>query len=159
MTATPATLEATGMNATHAMLTYRSSQLGDVTYTASDVVHFAQGVPGFESLHDFLIVTRDECAPFVFLTSLENVDVALPLLPWALAAGERAIALPTESLHTADDAPDAMLACYAVVWIGPEGRRVVANLRAPIVVNLDRRTGRQVILADESLPLTATVRG
>ena len=150
---TPSTSETTQMNET---LTFRSPELGDVPYRATDVVRFPQGLPGFERLRDFLIVTREECAPFVFLASLEEPTVALPLLPWTVAAGAHAAALPRGGRETASAGP--VIACYAVVSIGAQGREVIANLRAPVLVDLDDRTGRQVILADESLPLTAPVK-
>jgi flagellar assembly factor FliW len=138
-----------------APLICHSPKLGSVPYSAVDVIRFPHGLPGFEHLREFLLVTRDECAPFVFLASLEDLQVTLPLLPWALAGGQHILA--AEDFRTPDDETDAMVVPYAVVSIGPQGREVAANLRAPVVVNLDARLGRQVILADESLPLTATV--
>ena len=151
---TPGTTETTSMKDTP--LTFRSPELGDVPYRAADVVRFPQGLPGFERLREFLIVTREECAPFVFLASLEEPTVALPLLPWTVAAGPHAAALPASGRAPAGPGP--AIACYAVVSISAQGREVVANLRAPVLVDLDDRTGRQVILADESLPLTAPVK-
>jgi flagellar assembly factor FliW len=141
---------------TESLLTYASPKLGDVPYGRGDVLHFAAGLPGFEGLREFLLVTREECAPFVFLASLENAEVALPLLPWALAAGPHA-ALLVPAMPPNDDG--AAVVCYAVVSIGPQGREVIANLRAPVIVNLDDRTGRQLILPDECVPLTARVGG
>lgn len=157
-TPTPAEVtEISAMNPPTVMLTFRSPKLGEVPYTASDVVRFAQGLPGFEGLHDFLVVTREECAPFVFLASLDDPEVTLPLLPWGVAAGAHA---PVETGEAASAGPDPVpaIACYAVVAIAPQGREVVANLRAPVLVDLDNRSGRQVILADESLPLMAPVK-
>jgi flagellar assembly factor FliW len=151
---TPSTTETTQMKET---LTFRSPELGDVPYRATDVVRFPQGLPGFERLRDFLIVTREECAPFVFLASLEEPTVALPLLPWTVAAGAHAAALPGGGGRESAG-PGPAIACYAVVSIGAQGREVIANLRAPVLVDLDDRTGRQVILADETLPLTAPVK-
>lgn len=136
-------------------LVCHSPKLGCVPYSAADVIRFPHGLPGFEHLHDFLLVTRDECVPFVFLASLEDLQVTLPLLPWTLAGGQHVLGV--EPFRTADDGTDAMVAAYAVVSIGPQGREVAANLRAPVVVNLDAQLGRQVILTDESLPLTASV--
>jgi flagellar assembly factor FliW len=42
-----------------------------------------------------------------------------------------------------------------VVAIGPEAREILANLRAPVVVDLDSRHGAQVVLADDRLPVAA----
>lgn len=143
-------------------MSYDSPKLGPVVYGPDDVIRFADGIPGFEHLRDFLVVTRDECAPFVFLASLEEPEVAIPLLPLALAAGpsagEIAAQVAGHALATAGvptGAGGADVVCYAVVAIGLDAREVVVNLRAPVLVNLDARHGCQVILADENLPVAA----
>ncbi len=127
-------------------LTYRSPKLGDVRYSPGDVVQFPDGLPGFEQLRDFLIVSREECAPFVFLASLDEPGVALPLVPWRLVGVEHVAGIDA-----------AGVVAWAVVSIGHDTRDSVANLRAPVVIDLDARLGRQVILADERLPLAAPV--
>lgn len=124
--------------------TLRSPKLGDVPYQPDDVLRFPDGLPGFERLREFLLVTREECAPFVFLASLEEPAVALPMLPWSL--------LSAEPVGDGD-----AVAAWAVVSIGHGAQHVIANLRAPIVIDLDARAGRQVILADEDLPVAAPV--
>jgi len=57
-------------------LVYQSSKLGDVTYTPEDVIRFPHGIPGFEKFREFLLVTREECDPFIFLAALEHPDVS-----------------------------------------------------------------------------------
>jgi flagellar assembly factor FliW len=133
-------------------LVCQSAKLGPVPYRPTDVVRFAEGLPGFERLRDFLIVTRDECAPFVFLTAVADPDVTLPLLPLGLVAPpavDAAAAAAGRALWSSGEP----LAAYAVVSIARDAAEVLANLRAPVLVDLDARRGAQVILADESLPV------
>jgi flagellar assembly factor FliW len=129
-----------------------SAKLGPVAYQPEDVIRFPRGLPGFEELREFLLVSRRECAPFVFLAALEDAEVALPLLPLALLA-PGAVAAAEQAAGALGDGLDGRRACYAVVSIGPEARTVLANLRAPVVLALDARRGAQVILGDESLPV------
>ncbi len=138
---------------TEATLIHRSSKLGEVPYGPGDVIRFPQGLPGFERLREFLLVTREECQPFVLLASLEDPEVTLPLVP--LVPGTLGLAAPAEALGCLGRAGDDALGYYAVVSIGLEAREIIANLRAPVVVNLDTRLGCQVILPDETLPLAA----
>ena len=140
-------------------LIHRSSKLGDVPYSTADVIHFPQGIPGFEHLHDFLLVTREECAPFIFLAAIESPDVALPLLPFALATDIAVPGLPADAVRLLGETHGATIGWYSVVAIGVDAQEVVANLRAPIVVNLDTHRGSQVILPDETLPLCAPLGG
>lgn len=141
------------MTATLTMRTLTSPKLGDVSYGPDDVIRFPQGIPGFETLREFLLVTRGECEPFVFLTSIERPEVTLPLLPLGLAAEATKVgAAGVASLKVGEA---SQVARYAVVSIGVETHEIITNLRAPVVVNLDTRLGRQVILPDEALPVAA----
>ena len=145
---------------TATLLTYRSEKLGDVPYSLDDIVRFPDGVPGFEHLQEFLVVTREECAPFVFLAALADPQVALPLLPLAYAAGAEGGVPVDVSVALQNEARSGgTLACYTVVSIGPDAREVIVNLRAPVVIDLDARRGSQVIVPDESVPLSATLKG
>jgi flagellar assembly factor FliW len=145
------------MNA-HALV-LDSPKLGEVPYDPADVIRFAEGLPGFEHLRDFLVVTRQECAPFVFLASIEAPAVALPLLPLGLVGDSTAVGAVTDAAAFLRRDADSMLAAYAVVSIGREARSMIANLRAPVVIDLDARRGAQVILGDESLPVAASIGG
>ena len=136
-------------------LVYHSPKLGDVTYAPDDVIRFPQGIPGFEQLRQFLLVTREECEPFIFLAALERPDVALPLMPVApstLGAGPSAAAL-----RPLDGGANDTVGYYAVASIALNASEIIVNLRAPIVINLDTRLGCQVILPDETLPIAAPI--
>lgn len=137
-----------------AQLVLRSRKLGDVPYGADDVVRFPQGVPAFEHLRDFLLVTREECQPFLLLASLEDIDMTLPLIP--LTPGSLGLeATPAAVQAIIGEGGEDAIGYYAVVSIGVDAKEIIANLRAPVVVNLDTRLACQVILPDESLPLSA----
>jgi len=144
---------------TATLLTYRSEKLGDVPYSLDDIVRFPDGVPGFEHLQEFLVVTREECAPFVFLAALADPEVALPLLPLAYAAGaEGGVPVDVHAALQSEARAGGTLACYTVVSIGPDAREVIVNLRAPVVIDLDARRGSQVIVPDETLPVSAPLK-
>lgn len=134
-------------------LIYRSPKLGDVPYSPEDVIRFPHGIPGFERLREFLLVTREECEPFVILASLEDPEMTLPLMPLPPAALKTPP--PADALAALGEAGENAIGFYAVVTIGMHAKQILANLRAPIVVNVDSRLGSQIILADESLPLAA----
>ena len=134
-------------------LMYRSPRLGDFSYGTEDVIRFPQGIPGFEQLQQFLLLARDEYAPFIFLAALERPEVALPLVPVPPATLDvRPSRAAQASLGQPDEAP---ITYYAVASIGPNAAEIGVNLRAPIVINRDTRLGCQIILPDETLPIAA----
>src|SRR5262245_44416997 len=141
------------MTTTLTMRTLTSPKLGDVTYGPDDIIRFPQGIPGFEKLREFLLVTRGECEPFVCLTAIGRPEVTRRLRPLGLAAEATKVGAAVVASLKAGDA--SQMAYYAVVSIGVEAREIITNLRAPVVINLDTRLGRQLILPDEALPVAA----
>jgi len=136
-------------------LVYQSSKLGDVTYTPEDVIRFPHGIPGFEKFREFLLVTREECDPFIFLAALEHPDVTLPLMP--LAPSTLSVRLSAAMLAPLAMSGDDTIGYYAVATIGLNATEIIVNLRAPMVINLDTRLGCQIILPDERLPLASPI--
>ncbi len=121
-------------------------RLGTCTYADDEVLTFPWGLPGFATLRRFLVLSVAGHDGYVWLQSLDDVKVALPLCdPWSLFDDFDA-PLPQyakESLGLA--APDDFcILCVCV--IGDRATEMTVNLLAPIVVNLKTRIGRQVTL-------------
>jgi len=121
-------------------------RFGKITYTAEDVTAFPWGLPGFPSLHRWLILSLDSQPAYVWLQSLDDVNVALPAAePWKLFEDydPKIPAYAYTGLEIADAADFTML---CVVVVGAGAREMTINLMAPILVNLRTRTARQIVL-------------
>lgn len=116
-------------------------------------VRFPSGLPGFPGLERFVLTERPTSAPFVFLAAPGRRPVTLPLLPLEALADLAPDAARTAGLLGLGPAQRA----YAVAAIGPGGRPVTVNLRAPVVIDVRARVGWQRLLDDERLPLAARV--
>jgi flagellar assembly factor FliW len=128
------------------------TRFGRFPVDEKSVVHFAEGLPGFEQNRRFVVLSSDELAPMHLLQAIDGppasflaVDprVVLPAYRTVLAMGDR-IKLAVE-----DDTP---LLWLALVMVDPvKGPSV--NLRAPIVINPARMTGCQVMPHNSLYPL------
>jgi flagellar assembly factor FliW len=122
---------------------------GECTFAESEVLTFPWGLPGFAELRRFLVLAIPEQAGYVWLQSLDEVNVALPLCdPWSLFDDYEA-PLPyyaKQSLNLAN-ADDFCLLCVCVV--GKGAAEMTINLLAPVVINLKTRVGRQVALENQ----------
>ena len=131
----------------------------------SGVIHFPEGIPGFESLRDFVLLQDEELLPIVFLSSLSEPKVCFPVLPmqniereYRLDLGEddrRVLRLAEEP--AAESAPEEQLLCLAILNLGDGSRPPSANLFAPIVINLANWTAKQVIQFESSYPAALEV--
>ncbi len=122
------------------------TRFGTFPVAAADVVHFAHGLPGFESCRQFVLISAPELLPF---TCLHGIDAPGPsflaLDPRQIAAGYTS-PLGAAERSRLEAAADEPLLWLAIVHV--DDLAITANLRAPIVINPRRMVGLQVMGAD-----------
>ena len=129
------------------LVTVRSILLGPLEIRADTVFTFPAGLPGFSTLRQFALVDtqRDD---LVWLQSVDDPEVTFLLAdPFAVVPGF-AVDIPAADLAALGVTPtDASLLVLAVVQL-EGGQPSSANLQSPIVLDRERRVGRQVVLPD-----------
>ncbi len=121
-------------------------RFGACTFSASDVIEFPWGIPGFPNLRRWLALTLESHASFVWLQSIDDPKVALPTTDPYYIFEDYNPKLPpyvVAALEIADPSDFTML-CVVVVTENAE--EMTINLLAPIVVNLRSRKARQIML-------------
>jgi flagellar assembly factor FliW len=118
-------------------------------YDPASAIHFAEGIPGFESEQRFLVIQRPDQHPLVFLQSLETVSLCFPALPvHAIEPGYQPM-MASRDLEllgfTAQPVigKDAIFLALIAVHDNP-----TANLLAPVVVNLATCAAAQCVDAE-----------
>jgi flagellar assembly factor FliW len=133
--------------ATAELMTLDSVLLGPLEIRPETVINFPAGLPGFAGLRNFALVEtqRDE---LVWLQSVDDAELTFLLAdPFAVVPGF-AVDIPVADLAFLDAASrePALLVLTVVQLDG--GQPVSANLQSPIVIDRERRVGRQVVLPD-----------
>jgi flagellar assembly factor FliW len=129
--------------------TIRLARFGDCTYGESEVIAFPWGLPGFAALRRFLVLSVDGERSYIWLQSLDDPRVAIPICdPWTLFDDYEAplpsYAKQSLQIETAD--------CFCVMCVlvaHDGGTDTTVNLLAPIVINLETRVGRQITLENQ----------
>ncbi len=115
-------------------------------------ITFPDGIPGFEACRRFVLLEAEAAAPLQRLESVEGPPAAfVGIDPRVVVPGYRCRLSPADlrSLQARDDTP---LVWLALVTVEADGT-IAVNLRAPIVVNPERMTGRQVLPNDGLYPV------
>lgn len=131
------------------MQSFKTARFGDLRYGEDDILRFPRGVPGFED-HTRWVLAGEDDHPIKWLQSLDDGDVALPVITPRLFFADYHVNLPKGELDVLELDGEADMALLVVVAV-PDGDplRATINLRAPIVVNGRKRLARQVISLDE----------
>ena len=112
--------------------------------TVSEAVTFPDGIPGFESCRQWVVMAAEDATPLRRLHAIDGPEASfLAIDPRAVLDGYRCdlSAADRRRVGATDDEP---LVWLALVMMEPGGALTV-NLRAPIVINPRTVMGQQVL--------------
>ena len=127
-----------------------TSRFGRIDVAAGDVIRFPSGLPGLEDCREWALLADATNDALGWLQSTSRGDVALAVVSPRRFVPDYQVRIPRSEL-TPLDISDIRQAQIVVV-VGTTGTALTLNLKAPIVINLEGRTGRQVVASGE-LPL------
>jgi flagellar assembly factor FliW len=131
-----------------------TKHFGTIEIEVDDILLFPHGVIAFEDCRHWVLLADAENPALAWLQSVSREEVALPVVsPRRFAPGY--------SVHVARGQL-ALLEfsqfdqAYVLSVVSQSDGDLTLNLKAPLIINLDRRLGRQVITSDEQ-PVVLTL--
>jgi flagellar assembly factor FliW len=131
-----------------------TAHFGQVEIEVDDILLFPHGMIAFEDCRHWVLLSDSETPALAWLQSIARPEVALPVVsPRRFAPGyavhvSRGQLLPLEFSHF-DHA-------YVLAVVSKSDGDLTLNLKAPLIINLDRRLGRQIITSDDQ-PVALTL--
>ncbi len=123
-----------------------TSHFGPIEVEPSEILRFPNGLIGFASEREFVLIRHGESRAIAWLQSLTTPYLALPVVSAHMLASrypDVPIGPVAEAAGMGSD-PDEL--AVLVVLSAPSGRPATVNLMAPIIVNATTRLGGQVLL-------------
>jgi flagellar assembly factor FliW len=134
-----------------------TTHFGPVEIEMDDVLVFPRGLVAFEECRHWILLCDEENPALAWLQSLSRTEVALPVVSPRRFVPEYSVHVGRGQLFPLEFSQFDQ--AYVLAVVSSSDGDLTLNLKAPLIVNLDRRLGRQVITTDEqpvALPL-ATV--
>ena len=124
-----------------------TSRFGEIEVDEKKIVHFKNGIPAFESEHEFIILPYEENSPYYFMQSVNSPDLAFLLTIPFLFFPDYTFEIDDETIAELDIKNYDNVFYYSMITI-PNGsiRYMTANLLAPVVLNSDNMQAKQVVL-------------
>lgn len=113
-------------------------QFGEIEFTDENILTFEEGLYGFEELNRFLLLKEEEDI-FYWLNSVDQPEIAFPLF---------GIRMIDEDYPQRENCE-----AFGIVKLNKNPLQSTINLRAPVYINQDKKSGYQTILSDESYPV------
>lgn len=126
----------------------QSVRFGEMNVSEQNVFTFSQGLPGFESNKQFVVLQAPDDLPFYFMQSIDDAELAFVITDPFLFYKEYTFDLPEAVQQELDVQRSDQVQVWSIVSIDTTGGLECActNLMAPIVVNKDNNQCRQIIL-------------
>lgn len=136
----------------------RTTHFGSVQITAADLFHFPEGLVGLEECQQWILLA-DQGNPVVgWLQSVSHEDVAVAVISPKRFLPDYRFHLPHEQLEVIQ--PEQEEQIFVLNVVAKNNGVLTTNLKAPIIINLDRRIGYQVVVSDDhSLKHVLTPQG
>ena len=131
--------------------TLRFGTPAQVGVSASSLYTFLEALPGLPDSRRFALISDDAFAPLRWLQSLDEVEICLPLLDLDLLSIPGYAAAVAQTVGLEEVAPAGRI-LLVTRYDGPT-ERFVTNLLAPILLDAQSGTGRQIILEGHSYAL------
>jgi flagellar assembly factor FliW len=114
-------------------LTIESSRFGQIEIDPDSVLEFPDGLIGLGG-HRYTLIANKPGSPFLWLQSLDEPGVALPVTNPHNFFADFAVELSDEDAARLDLSADTATDVYVTVTAAPAVEDFTANLRAPILI-------------------------
>ena len=120
-----------------------TTRFGTLKIEADDLIHFPKGVLGLEDCRHWVLLADSQNDSLGWLQSVSHEEIAL-----AVVSPRRFVPGYQLRVYKNELAPlelKQVTQAQVLVVVGKNDRAITLNLKAPLVVNLERRLGRQVV--------------
>ncbi len=131
----------------------KTSRFGLVELKSEDVLTFTEGLLGFQDLRQFVLLDDPHDDIFAWLQSCELPSVAFPVLEPELFGHKYNISLNRTDLESLKLQATQAPAFLNIITIPDDPTQMTANIKAPIVINLEAKLARQCVLQDNHLAI------
>jgi flagellar assembly factor FliW len=126
----------------------KTGRFGQLTVSDEEIIEIPGGVLGFPEYKKFTLVDAADETLILWLQSLDNPEIAFPVLEPKVFRAEYSVRLSAAELRELKLENINKAAVFSILTIPSDVTQMTANLKAPIVINLAGRIAKQVVLQE-----------
>ncbi|VYU41973.1 flagellar assembly protein FliW [Clostridium tertium] len=130
---------------------------GKITYKENEIITFEKGIPGFPNLKKYIIREALEDSPFSIIQSVEDKDIGFVIISPFVVKEDYEIKLSKEIINNLNIQNEEDVLLYSLVTLSEKVENITANLKAPLVININDKKGEQYILDKEEYEIKTKV--
>lgn len=123
----------------------RTERFGDISIDEAAIIHFPEGILGFEHVKRYVLVSRNASETIRFLQAVDEPSLAFAVMDPYLFRPDYAPQLWDEDRRALEWDGQSTLTILTILTVPEDVENVTANLMAPVIINVEKRLGRQVV--------------
>lgn len=131
----------------------QTSRFGNIEISNEDVITFPEGLLGFVDLEKFVLLDDPNDEIFAWLQSCEEPSIAFPVLEPELFLENFQARINSSDLKVLKAGTEKELRPFCIITIPEDPTQMTANLKAPIMIHVANKLGRQCVLQDNKLEI------
>ena len=132
-------------------------RFGQVEVDEAKLITFDDGIPGLEEYHKYALLQFEDSYPIIWLQSVEEVGVCLPVLDTYAVLSGYVFDIDDEDVKILMLNGPEDLHVVSVLVIPEEIRQMTVNLAAPIIINTVTGKAKQILLSGSDYNVRAPV--
>ena len=128
--------------------------LGEIEIVEQDILTFEHGLLGLENEKKFVLLPIDADLPLAILQSVDNAEIGFVVgYPFAFKKDYSFDISEDDRVQLQIEKEEDVLT-YSIVTMKETFQDSTINLLAPLIINMDKKCGKQIVLQDnKSYPL------
>lgn len=128
-----------------------TTRFGELQVNKDDVISFPEGLLGFESLKRFFVVDPGDSTLILWLQSVEDGKIAFPIIEPKIFKPDYIAKLLPADMNSVELESLSNAKIYSILTIPANITDMSANLKAPVVINNEKKIAKQIVLQDSKL--------
>ena len=131
----------------------QTSRFGEIDVDESKIIEMRAGILGFNNLNRFVMIIHEEGSPFYWFQSLDEGSIAFITINPFLIKSDYDPEIDDHAVQLLEIEKAEDIELMVILTIRTDPARMTANLRAPLVINKQKRLASQVILEGDQYPV------
>jgi flagellar assembly factor FliW len=136
-----------------------TEQFGRIEINEEDVIIFPEGIPGFEDSKKYVLIGNESNeAVFFWLQSVDIPELCFVVTDPFMVYDGYGVDVEDEDVELLELTDPKKVLTLTIVVIPENNNEIRVNLKAPILINMEKKLGKQIIQKNDNLPIRYYLR-
>lgn len=132
----------------------KTVNFGEIEINEEDVIIFPEGIPGFEDSKKYVLIGNESNeAVFFWLQSVDAPDLCFVVTDPFMVYDGYGVDVEDEDVELLEITDPNKVLTLTIVIIPENINEIRVNLKAPILINVEKKLGKQIIQKNDNFPV------